>query len=237
MKSFFSDIKCGRIQIHDLSQPISCESPTWDGQCGFNHVNVLNYGQDLFRVQQFQLNAGIGTHIDAPAHLFEGKQTVADIPLSDLFFPLSIIDIREKVKRNRSYSLSVDDVELYEQRFGQMPSNTLLIAHTGWGSYWNSPDTYRSANSENIMTFPSIHKSIAEKYQSRICGLGIDTLSPDCGDDFPVHHIMLGAGKLIVENISDRIENVPPSGAYGICVPLKLKDGTESPVRLLAFSE
>lgn len=64
--------------------------------------------------------------------------------------------------------------------------------------------------------------------------IGIDTLSPDAGGkDFPVHRVILGAGKYIVENIANAAA-VPPTGAKILIMPVKIKDGTEAPVRLVA---
>jgi len=68
-----------------------------------------------------------------------------------------------------------------------------------------------------------------------IAGIGIDTLSCDRGDQgFPVHRVILGAGKYLVENIANAKE-LPPTGGRILVLPLKLKHGTEAPVRLVAF--
>ncbi len=128
-------------------------------------------------------------------------------------------------------------MESYEKEFGQIQEHSLLMAHTGWHSRWHSSDRYRNADENGKMIFPSVHESVAEKYISRICGIGIDTFSPDCNDTFPVHHVILGAGKIIIENIGEELEKLPRIGAYAICLPLKIQDGTESPVRLIGFSE
>ena len=55
---------------------------------------------------------------------------------------------------------------------------------------------------------------VLPKNISRIGSLGIDTLALDCYDDFPFHHIILGAGKIIIENIGQELEKLPPVGAY-----------------------
>jgi kynurenine formamidase len=71
--------------------------------------------------------------------------------------------------------------------------------------------------------------------QRSIAGIGIDTLSCDRGDQgFPVHRIILGAGKYLVENIANAKE-LPPTGGRILVLPLKLEHGTEAPVRLVAF--
>ena len=41
----------------------------------------------------------MGTHIDAPAHLYKGAKRLDEIPLEDLIAPLVIIDVRAQVAR------------------------------------------------------------------------------------------------------------------------------------------
>jgi kynurenine formamidase len=95
---------------------------------------------------------------------------------------------------------------------------------------WDNKEKYR-----NNLQFPSIHEDTAKLLLERnIAGLGVDTLSADTGKNgFPVHRAILSAGKYLVENIANA--NTLPSVGAKICVlPIKIKEGTEAPVRLLA---
>lgn len=66
--------------------------------------------------------------------------------------------------------------------------------------------------------------------------LGIDTLSPDNEvDGFPVHRLVLGSGKYIIENVANA-GLMPPVGAYTFALPIKIQDGAESPIRLVAVT-
>ena len=58
----------------------------------------------------------------------------------------------------------------------------------------------------------------------KVSGLGCDTLSPDYGasEDFPVHHLALGAGLYQLENLSD-LSEVPEAGAFLVIAPIKLE--------------
>lgn len=68
-----------------------------------------------------------------------------------------------------------------------------------------------------------------------IVGLGIDTLSPDRLDDgYPVHRILLNSGRYIVENIANS-EQLPPTGSFVMAFPLKIKQATEAPMRLIGL--
>lgn len=66
-------------------------------------------------------------------------------------------------------------------------------------------------------------------------GLGIDTLSPDRpGAGYPVHQLFLGAGKYLIENVANAVK-LPAVGSYILALPLKLLQGTEAPLRLVAL--
>ena len=84
--------------------------------------------------------------------------------------------------------------------------------------------------------FPSIMSIAAELLLERqIIGLGIDTLSPDRPDNgFPVHKLILGEDKFIVENVANA-SRMPPVGAYSLALPIKINEGTEAPVRLVGM--
>lgn len=215
--------------IIDLTHTLDKDTPTWDGGCGFQHEMILDYEEDdsevKFRVQKIKARAGIGTHIDAPSHCVPGGQTIESIPLEDLITPIVKIDISSKA--TEEYKLSVQDILDFEIQYGEIKANRFVIIHTGWSQYWSTPK-YR-----NDLQFPTVSAEAAELLLSRnINGLGIDTLSPDLRfSGFPVHKILLGAGKYIVENIANS-HKLPALGGYAITMPMKIDGVTEAPVRM-----
>ena len=68
-------------------------------------------------------------------------------------------------------------------------------------------------------------------------GVGVDTLSPDPGRsvDMPVHYAVLGADKLIIENLD--LAGVPEAGAVLVIAPLKARGAPEAPARVFALVE
>jgi len=222
------------FHLIELTHLLSPMAPTWNGSCGFCLEVKKDYDQ-VFRVQQMKMHAGVGTHMDAPAHRFEGGHSIADIPLKELIVAVCIIDVRDKT--HADYEVSVTDVEEYEARFGRIPPNSLVIAFTGWSQFWSSAEAYRNVDGDGQMHFPAISRQVAELLLERdVAGVAIDTLSPDCLDDtFPVHQIILGAGKYIIENVADCSE-MPPQGGFCIALPLRAEGATESPIRLVGLA-
>lgn len=90
----------------------------------------------------------------------------------------------------------------------------------------------------NTHVFPSVSLEAAELFLERgVSALGIDTLSPDRPEDgFRVHKSLLSAGKIIIENVAN-LDNMPSVGGYVMVFPIKIKDGTEAPVRLVGLTE
>lgn len=221
------------FKIVDLTQPLSPNVPTWDGTHGFCLEMKTDYDQ-VFRVQHIKMHAGIGTHIDAPSHRIQGGLSVADISVEQLVVPICMIDVSGKAGAN--YEISVQDIEDYEREHGLISSNSLVIAFTGWSRFWMDADAYRNMDVNGQMHFPAFSaKSVEFLLQRNIAGIAIDTLSPDCLDpDFTVHQLILGAGKYIIENIAD-CSQLPSRGSYAIALPLRVENGTESPMRIIAL--
>jgi kynurenine formamidase len=221
------------FKLIDLTHSLSPEIPSWDGGCGFHHHIHKNYdpkSEYQFRTHKIQMEEGMGTHIDAPAHCFAGGRSVADLDLNELFVPCAVIDVAEKA--DESYLISLQDVKNFEEKNGQISNKSFVIFRTGWDRFWDRPEQYR-----NNLKFPSISIDAVEFLlrERNIAGLGIDTLSPDNPvNGYPVHKAVLGANKYIVENVANA-GNLPPLGSYILVMPMKIKNGTEAPVRLVGL--
>jgi len=216
----------------DLTHPLSSTIPHWGNGCAFQNKVELDYSDNTsivkFRVQSLQMAAGIGTHMDAPLHCIPDGMSIADIPLQSLIVPCRVIDVSDRATER--YCISIEDINLFENEYGIIPKNSFVIFHTGWDKWWSQPEKYR-----NNLVFPSVsYKAAAFLLTRNIVGIGIDTLSPDAGDsNFPVHQLILNAGKYIIENIN----NAKQLGAIAhiISLPIKIQEGTEAPIRLVGI--
>lgn len=217
----------------ELTHLLTPHVPTWGGSCGFCLEIKKDYDR-MFRVQQIKMHAGVGTHMDAPSHRFEDGGSIESIPLEQLIVPACVIDV--SAQAHADYELSCEDVERYERDHGKIVKNALVIVHTGWGRFWSQPDAYRNVDAKGQMHFPAISGAAGELLVERdVAGIAIDTISPDCLDQtYPVHKAVLGAGKYIIENIA-QCALMPPRGGYVIALPLRAKDATECPARVVGL--
>ncbi|HAU1190657.1 TPA: cyclase family protein [Legionella pneumophila] len=221
------------FQLVELTHSLDANSPAWEENCGFTSSIVLDYAdctsETPFRVQHFTMPAGMGTHMDAPSHCCPNGLSIDQIPLDQLVAPCVVIDVSQKA--HELYSLTPQDIADFEKTHDLIPPDSFVIIKTGWSRFWDNPTQYR-----NNHKFPSVSAETATLLVSRdIMGLGIDTLSPDRPDDgYPVHRILLGSGRYIVENIAIS-EQLPSIGSFVMAFPLKVRQATEAPMRLIGL--
>lgn len=217
----------------DLSHTITPNTPTWEGGWGFKIHTLLDYSDcttdTKFRVQRFDLVAGIGTHMDAPAHCIAGAKAIHELPLTSLFTPCAVIDVRERADAH--YSVSLQDILKFEKAHGEIQTGSLVAINTGWDRFWPDAATYR-----NNHVFPAISPEAAEHLiKQNVAGIAIDTLGVDRPeDDYPVHRMLLNAGIYIIENATN-LDKLPPVGACTVALPIKVEGAAEAPIRFMGI--
>ena len=220
-------------QYHDLTHTLNPDVPHWNGTCGFEHTiepSCEGCTDPTIRVMKIAMQAGIGTHIDAPNHFFENQLDVSSLLLKDLITPCIVLDVSQSA--HATYSVEPETILSFEKIYGKIPSNSLVIIRTGWDKYWHDTKAYR-----NDLIFPSVSMAAGELLLERkVAGLGIDTLSPDRGDSqFPIHKMFLGENKYLLENLANT-HTLPARGAMTFALPMKVEAGTEAPVRVVAVT-
>ena len=136
----------------------------------------LDYKKDQplsFKVNQIKMHAGIGTHIDMPAHCDPSGRSLDEMHLNEMICPLCVVDLSTRC--HPDLLVTSKDLETYEKAYQTIPPKALVLIMTGWEQYWHQPKRYH-----NDYRFPSCDLSVAEMLVERdVTALGIDTLSPD----------------------------------------------------------
>ena len=217
----------------DLTQTLTPGMPDWNGSCDFQLNTVLTHEENGLCAQNIMTMTGIGTHMDAPFHFDLEGFDIAQLPVEDLIAPAIVIDVQHKITPD--YFIAVEDIKAHEQQFGKIPTNCLILAHTGWAQHWHDPQKYRNPDLEGNMHFPGFSVEAIEYLMTcDILGVGIDTLSPDGSNmAFPAHHILLGNNKYIIENLCN-LDSLPSTGATVTALPIKIAKGAEAPCRVIA---
>lgn len=230
----------GFRSVVDLTHTIDAQTPTYEVSATpvYRANTVATIDKDGYYAREISVPEHFGTHLDAPAHFARGMWTVDQIPPDRLVARLVVVDVIAGAKGNPDYQVSVADVAKYEETHGQIPANAVVVADTGWDSRWHSARDYRNADASGVMHFPGYSLEAAKFLVEgrRVLGLGIDTLSIDYGPskDFPVHQYTLSHSLYHLENVAN-VEHVPASGSTVVVAPMKLENGSGSPVRIFAL--
>lgn len=184
-----------------------------------------------------------GTHLDAPVHFAKGKWSVDQVPLTQLTGEAIVIDISQKATANADYQATQQDVEAWEKIHGLIPDDAIVLFKTGWGKFYPDPVKYigtaeKGPEAVAKLHFPSIHPDLTAWLlkNRKIKALGVDTPSVDYGQskDFKTHQLLYAQNIPGFENIAN-IEQLPIKGAYVVALPMKIKDGTGAPLRIVAW--
>ena len=190
---------------------------------------------------QVALSEHAGTHMDAPIHFAQGQVGIDGIPVERLMGPAVVIDVRGSAAKEADYRLSLADLHRWESQYGTIPPGSLVMMLTGWGAHWKHRERYFGSATPDVPTtlhFPGFSEEAARflTAERHIAGVGVDTPSIDYGpsQDFVVHRIVNGAGLYGLENVA-RLDELPPSGATLIALPMKIAGGSGAPVRILGI--
>jgi len=231
-------------KIVDLTNVLDDKGPSfWEPrEQYFEHKRIANY-EEGFNVWMLKVVEHYGTHMDAPSHRVEGKDygLLPDIPFTRLLFvPAVVIDVSAKAERDNDYLVTVDDFKAWEKKYGYIPPGVYVLMNSGWGKRWSTPERYNNKDAQGTMHFPGISKEACEFLvkERDIVGVGTDVYCPDYGLDFgknwPAHQVLLGGGKLILEQIQN-LDKLPPKGATLLVCPLKVAGASGGQIRLFAI--
>jgi kynurenine formamidase len=129
---------------------------------------------------------------------------------------------------------------MWEWTHGRIPAGAWVLLRTGW-SRRTTRDAFINAREDGPHS-PGFDAAASRLLaQDRdVLGVGVETIGTDAGQagtfdpPFPNHTIMHGAGKFGLASLTN-LDQLPPVGAVVIAAPLKIVNGSGSPVRVLAL--
>ena len=228
----------------DLTYPFDASTIYWPTDtAGFRHETVAfgrtpaGYWYSSFNIAASEHG---GTHLDAPIHFAEGKQSVEQIPLERLVAPGVKINVAAQAERDRDYRLTAADITAWEARAGRIPSGAIVLIETGWGRHWGDRLMYLGSDKPgdaSDLHFPGIARDAAELLvERRVAAVGIDTASLDHGpsQDFLTHQVLNGADIPDLENVAN-LGQLPEQGFLIVALPMKIAGGSGAPCRIVAL--
>lgn len=251
LQQLVTNLASGRIRIIDLTQTLSPDTPPIvlppeAGQCRpFRMEEISRYDErGLSYWNNFSCGEHTGTHFDAPIHWISGKDlpnnSTDTIPLEHLIAPVCVIDCSRQTHADPDFLLTVDFVGRWEEEHGQIPRRSWVLMRTDW-SKRTDPVEYQNLDEEGQHS-PGPDAEVVQflVHDRDVLGFGSECIGTDAGQAFhlkppyPCHYYMHGNGRHGLQCLTN-LDRLPPQGAVIFCPPLKIRNGSGSPLRVLAL--
>jgi arylformamidase len=187
-------------------------------------------GPGFWQVSSVNQGLHTGAHIDSPLHVFKDGITTAEISLDQVIGEAITIDLSFV---DANHKITIDDLK----RGGadQVRKGDIALLHTGWTDkmYGKWPDYFTQSpffppeSAEWLVAKDP--KSIGFDFFEEYCARLPDFTS----EDFPMHRVILGAGIVIMEGITNL--GALPRQRVPFYAPFYKIEGTEgAPARFFA---
>jgi kynurenine formamidase len=172
-----------------------------------------------------------GTHVDAPRHFDAkpGAPGIDEMPLENFFTEAVCLDLSHKPLKS---DISIEDLEQAEKAAGVTikPNDTVLLHMDFARRCYGKP--------EFLTDFPGLTKESATWLGNKgIRMFGVEAVSPGRPgrNNFEVHHVCRDLGFTHMEGLVNLDKLVGKGRFRFIGFPLKIKGGTGSPIRAVAW--
>ncbi len=208
------------MEIWDLSHAFAADMPVYPGQPRPEVQELADWSVDGFRLTELHFRNHTGTHVDAPAHFIGDGAMLDDFRLSDLLGPAAILRLQADG--------TVPGLDEFERHQASAGLRHGLLLDSGFGRLWGQEayfDGFPCLTEETAARIATIGPSF----------VGSDTCSPDPVEtiDSPIHHIVLGAGIPIIENIAS-LDGLPRGLVVGV-FPFKMAQCNGAPARVIGM--
>ena len=230
----------------DLTHDFSSDTVYWPTGDGFKLETVFDGTTDkgyYYAANKYTAEEHGGTHIDAPRHFAEGRQTLDEIPIESLTGNAVVIDVSKKAVSDPDYQIGIEDFTEWEGVNGRIPGDSIVLLNTGYAKYWPDKVKYMGTDKKGQeavkeLHFPGLDPAAAKWLTENrdISAIGLDTPSIDYGQSqlFESHRTLFSENIPAFENVAN-LDRLPPKGAFVIALPMKIKGGSGGPLRIVAL--
>lgn len=208
----------GATRIIDISLAIEPGMPVWpdDPPVEIESAGAVAAG-DPANVSALRLGTHTGTHVDPPAHFFDGGPTVDQLDLDVLVGPATVLDLSGSAGPIGPEELGGAGLAATAER---------VLLRTANSDVWRRrpvrmPDRY-------VTLSPAGARWLVDRGVRLV---GADFLSVEAPVDgrYPVHELLLGAGVVLVEGLD--LSGAPAGDYLLACLPLRVAGGDGAPAR------
>ena len=202
-------------RVIDLSHRVDEDTQVYPGDPAVRLEPATTIAVDGVNVLNVHIGSHSGTHVDAPYHFVEDGERI------------DTMDVRGKSPRER---ITVEDLRPYE---GRLSEGVVAVLRTGWDEHYGTARYYD-------------HPFLDRRAAQLIVDAGVRTVAIDAlnvdetvlegphPEGYPAHHLILGAGGVIAENLTN-LEVVDFPDPFLSLLPVRLGGSDGAPVRAVAM--
>ncbi len=240
------------IKTIDLTHTLSPDFPVLQlppefGQCQPFQIEEVSHYDDrgpAWYWRNFSCNEHTGTHFDAPVHWVTGKGvangSVDLLDPSHFLGSACVMDFSKEVAANEDFVLTADHIRAWEEQHGDIAAGDWVLFRTDWSK--RSGADYLNMREDGAHHPGPDAGAVEYMIERDAVGFGVETIGTDAGQahafepQYPAHALLHGTGKYGLQCLRN-LDQLPPRGAVILAPPLKIKDGSGSPLRVLALVE
>jgi len=247
-----SALTSGRVQIVDLTQTLSPDfppivlPPDMGQSRPFRMEEISRYDDrgPAWYWNNVSFGEHTGTHFDAPIHWISGRDrpnnSVDTLPIEHFIVPANVIDCSAEAAADADFLLTVGHVKAFEKRHGRIAVGSWVLMRTDWSkradavAFQNLDETGQHTPGPD----PDCVRFLVKERD--VLGFGTETIGTDAGQaahfkpPYPCHYYMHGAGKYGLQCLCN-LDRLPATGALIVAAPLKILEGSGSPLRVFAI--
>ena len=211
---------------------------------------ISEYDSDgpFFAWNWMKLGEHSGTHFDAPHHWITGKDFedgyTDTIDMQRVIAPVNVIDCSAETAKNPDFLLTPYHVKSWEAEHGEINPGEWVVMRTDWDRraydeelFLNDDlDPYEDGSHSPGPTTECIDYLLSKG----IVGWGSQCIGTDAGmagkfsPPYPAHNYLHRDNCFGLASLAN-LDQLPPKGAILMAAPLKIENGTGSPIRALAL--
>lgn len=226
----------------DLSHCADESTPQFSAFPKMERREIFNAEKNGFQAHVFSHVGQWGTHVDPPSHFHPNLRALDEIDVTELLLPLVVIDIHKKVRSNPDYTVTMDDVQAWEQKHGKIPASAFVALRSDWSLLWPSHQAMQNLDDDGISHSPGwsgeVINFIFDHRGAVACGH--ETLDTDPGastsrGDFSLESLVLAKDRYQIELLAN-LKDVPEAGALVVVAFPKVKNASGFPARVFAIA-
>lgn len=227
------------MDVVDLTPTLENNIPRWPTHPPLVISPTVTHEHDGYFCQTLFMAEHCGAHVDAPAHQvsFMQDSTIDTFPV-DCLLGQAVTYPLYKLKALPGQRISADQILALEKEMGTaVGENEILLMHFDWFQHWTTTGNWRYyATNEPGLSEDAV-RLFAERH---IRAVGSDTIACDTpvihGEELESygHHMHWLPNKILIMEMLQNLDKLPLR-SYFIAVPLKIKNGSGSPIRPFAL--